>query len=195
MSVLDKVVSAVTPEPSDEDRAQARANARSASSASPWLGMVLDHHMQLESAFAAVRDAGTSAAQRAAQKELQVLLTGHSIAEEAVLYPAMALSDQKGHSTAAYTEQSAAKVQAAALDELEPLSQDYLDKLEHLRAAVSHHMYEEESKWFPELCKVGGATMQAKLSEKFAEEFDRYMGDGSMADLDPASMPADGVTA
>ncbi len=176
MSVLDKVVAAVTPEPSDEDRREARSQARAAAASSPWIGMVVDHHEAIERAFDAVRSASTASAQRAAQEELATLLTGHSIAEEAVLYPAMALSDQKGHSTAAYTEQSAAKVQTAALEQLEALSQDYLDKVEHLRAAVAHHIYEEESKWFPELCNVGGPTMQTHLTERYTEEFGRYMG-------------------
>lgn len=179
MSVLDKVVAAVTPEPSEDERTQARASARAAAASSPWIGMIVDHHEAIEAAFDAVRSATTAAAQRSAQKELATLLTGHSLAEEAVLYPAMALSDQKGHSTAAYTEQSAAKVQCAALEQLEALSKDYLDKVEHLRAAVAHHIYEEESKWFPELAGVGGPTMQAHLSQRYTEEFSRYMGAGA----------------
>jgi iron-sulfur cluster repair protein YtfE (RIC family) len=178
MSILDKVVAAVTPEASDEERAEARANARSASGGSGWLSMVLDHHVQLEQAFAAVKAASTAMERRSAQKVLAVLLTGHSIAEESVLYPAMALGDQKAHATAAYTEQSAAKVQVSALDDFEPMTQDYLDKLEHLRAAVAHHMYEEESKWFPQLREHDTAT-QARLTQRFTEEFQRYMGSTS----------------
>ncbi len=175
MGVLDKVVAAVTPEPSEAERAEVRANARTLAKDRGWLAMALDHHEQIEAAFAAVKMATRASAQRTAQKELALLLTGHSIAEEAVLYPAMALTDQKGHATAAYTEQSAAKVQTAALDRLEPLSEDYLDKLEHLRAAVSHHVYEEESKWFPELRQTGDAAMQTMLTRKFEEQFTRYM--------------------
>jgi hemerythrin superfamily protein len=176
MSILDKVVAAVTPEPSEEDRAEVRAKARAISGGSGWLSSVLEQHEQIEAAFEAVGAATSATAQRAAQKELAVLLTGHSIAEEAVLYPAMALSDQKAHSTAAYTEQSAAKVQIAALDDLEPLSQDYADKLEHLRAAVAHHVFEEESKWFPELRAIEDSALQGKLSRRYSEEFQRYMG-------------------
>lgn len=175
MSVLDKIVAAVTPEASDEDKAKARAKARAAAGASGWLAQVLDHHEQIEALFAAVKAANSATARRAAQKQLAGLLTGHSIAEEVVLYPAMALSDQKGHSGEAYTEQSAAKVQTAALEDLDPMSTDYLDKLEHLRAAVSHHVYEEESEWFPKL-REQDATVQAKLSRRYREEFERYMG-------------------
>ena len=176
MGMLDKMVAAVTPEASDSERAEARQRARDMAG-STWLAMVLDHHEQIEQAFAAVRAAPSADQRRAAQKTLSALLTGHSLAEEAVLYPAMALTDQKGHSTAAYTEQSAAKVQAAALETLDPESQDYLDKLEHLRAAVAHHVYEEESKWFPELLnndeREGAAS---RLTARYQEEFERYMG-------------------
>ena len=177
MRILDKMVAAVTPEASDENRAQARVDARNLAQGSGWLEMVLDHHEDIEDAFDAVKEATSAPARRAAQKELALLLTGHSIAEEVVLYPAMALSDQKAHSGEAYTEQSAAKVQTAALDDLEPMSQDYLDKLEHLRAAVAHHVYEEERTWFPELRKIADSTLQGKLTRRYSEEFERYMGE------------------
>lgn len=177
MGIFDKVVAAVVPEASDADRAEARAKARALSHGSGWLSMVIDQHEAIEAAFEKVKSAMSAGTRRAAQKELAVLLTGHSIAEEAVLYPAMALSDQKSHSGEAYTEQSAAKVQTAALDDLEPMSQDYLDKLEHLRSAVAHHVYEEEHEWFPKLRELDGAAKQSHLSKRFHEEFSRYTGE------------------
>lgn len=179
MSVLDKVIAAVTPPESDEARVKARATARAAAGPGDWLSMVLDHHLQIESAFAAVKSAASAAQRRSAQKQLAVLLTGHSLAEEAVLYPAMALTDQKAHSGMAYTEQSAAKVQLAALDDLEPMSQDYVDKLGHLEGAVKHHVYEEEGTWFPKLKEECGADKAATLTARYQEEYQRYMGGGS----------------
>jgi hemerythrin superfamily protein len=176
MTILDKVIAAVTPTESQEERLQAREKARADARNSPWLARVLEHHQQIESAFAAVRTAGDANGRRRAQKWLGTLLTGHSLAEEAVLYPAMALGDQKAHATAAYTEQSGAKINLAALETIDPMSQDYLDKLEHVRGAVAHHVYEEESKWFPALVRDGDASLQTRLSARYAEEFDRYMG-------------------
>ena len=93
-----------------------------------------------------------------------------------MIYPAMALTDQKGHAGVAYTEQSGAKVQLAALEDLDPMSQDYLDKLEHIRGAGAHHVYEEEGSFFPALRDSAEATMQGKLTRRYREEFDRYMG-------------------
>lgn len=176
MTILDKVIAAVTPLESEDERRAARAKARQAANEAPWLGRVLEHHQQIEAAFAAVKDASDANGRRRAQKWLGTLLSGHSLAEEAVLYPAMALSDQKGHATAAYTEQSGAKINLAALETLDPMSQDYLDKLEHLRGAVAHHVYEEEGTWFPALAGEGDVAMQMRLSARYTEEFDRYMG-------------------
>jgi hemerythrin superfamily protein len=179
MTILDKVIAAVTPPESQAERDEARSKARAAAQNSPWLARVLEHHQQIEAAFAAVKNAGDANGRRRAQKWLGTLLTGHSIAEEAVLYPAMALSDQKAHATAAYTEQSGAKINLAALESMDPMSQDYLDKLEHVRGAVAHHVYEEENDWFPALARDGDAALQARLSARYTEEFDRYMGPDS----------------
>ena len=123
MSMLDKVVAAVTPPESDEARAEARAKAQAAASGGDRLSRVLDHHRQIEAAFTAVKAASTAAARVSAQKELAVLLTGHSIGEEAGLYPALVAADEKGHSTKAYTEQSAAKTQMGLLETIAPMSE------------------------------------------------------------------------
>ncbi|MEO8524432.1 MAG: hemerythrin domain-containing protein [Caldimonas sp.] len=176
MSILDKAIAAMTPDPSDEKMQEARGRARAASAGSGWLALVLDHHVQIEQAFAKVKDAKSATGRRSAQKWLGAVLTAHSIAEEAVIYPAMALTTQEGHSGEAYSEQSAAKVQMAALDDLDPMSQDYLDKLEHIRGAVAHHVYEEEGDWFPELRQQADSTLQSRMTKRYREEFERYLG-------------------
>jgi len=176
MGVLDKVVAAVTPDPSEEEMQEARAKARAAAVSSGWLTQVLDHHLEVEDCFAAVKEANSLSARRAAQKRLGRVLTGHSIAEESVIYPAMALTDQKGHSAEMYSEQSAVKVQMAALDDLDPMSQDYLDKLEHIRGAVARHVYEEEGDYFVKLREKADPAMQSKLTRRYKEEYERYVG-------------------
>lgn len=177
MSILDKLVAAVTPPESDEARREAREKARSAARDGDWLDTILQHHEMIESAFAEVRASTDAAARNAAHRRLALLLTGHSIAEEAVIYPALARADEKGHSTKAYTEQAAAKAQLGLLGNLAPMSQEYLDKLEHIRGAVLHHVYEEEGEWFLDLCQRLDASEQRLLGERYREEFERYMGD------------------
>lgn len=175
MSIVDKVIAAVTPPESDQARAEARAKARAAAGTSDWLAQILDHHVQIEAQFEKVKQASESTTQRAELKLLGALLTGHSMAEEAVIYPALAAADEEGHATKAYTEQSAAKLQMGLLENLPPMSQEFMDKLEHIRGAVAHHVYEEEGNWFVDLAHSSKVD-QAKLTLRYQEEFERYMG-------------------
>lgn len=181
MSLFDKIVAAVTPPESDEARMEARANARTLARPGDWLSQVLDHHDRIEAAFAAVKAAPDATAQREAQKDLAVILTGHSNAEESVLYPALVDDGHKAHAGLAYEEQAAAKVQMALLEKIEPLTKDYFDKLEHIRGAVTHHMYQEESSWFLDLQRELSMAEQTVLTRRYAEEIERCVGDRALA--------------
>lgn len=176
MSMLDKVVAAVTPMESDEKRREARNRARAAAGTSDWLAIILQHHDQIEIAFDTAKAARDPVSARAALKELALILTGHSNAEESVIYPALAWCGEKGSASMGYTEQSAAKTQAGELEYLDPMSQEFAEKLEHLRGAVLHHMYEEESSRFIELKQKMPEAQQAHLTQRFREEFERYVG-------------------
>ena len=176
MSLVDKIVAAVTPPESDAARAEARAKAKAVAGANDWLALVLHHHVQIEQAFAAVKDEREPNQRLAAQKRLGLILMGHSIAEEAVLYPGLVQADEQGHAEMAYAEQAAAKTQMAELESLSPMSQEYVDKLEHIRGAVAHHVYEEEGTWFLELKSKLTEAQQARLTQRYIEEFDRYVG-------------------
>jgi len=176
MSILDKVVAAVTPPESEEARRKARAKARAVADSNDWLAQILGHHEQIEAAFAAIKAAGDAASRRAAQSELAILLSAHANAEEAVIYPALIHFGHKMHGTAGYTEQAGAKANLGQLEYLDPLSQDFADKLEHIRGAVAHHVYEEENDRFLDLKKLPEAD-QAHLTRRYAEEFTRYLGE------------------
>jgi hypothetical protein len=186
MSVMDKVIAAVTPPETEEARREARQDARSAASSGDWLALVLDHHERIEDAIDAVKSATTSQERVRAQKAFTILLTGHANAEESVLYPALARADEKGHATMGYTEQAATKMQLGLLEGLPPMSQDYLDKLEHIRGALAHHMYQEEGSWLLELKRKLPAVDQSMLTARYLEEFERYVGD--VDDLDEDSL-------
>lgn len=175
MSILDKVAAAVAPAVSDETRAEAHAEARALSRGGDWLGQVLDHHEQIDALFERAKAATGVADRKAAVEELGVLLTGHSIAEEAVLYPAMVKNDDEGKATMAYTQQATAKTEMFLLEGLDPTSEEWSDKLEHIIGAVRQHVYQEESSWFADLAQSSDVD-QALLTEKYLEQFDRYMG-------------------
>lgn len=116
MAILDKLIAAVTPPESDEARAQARERATSYVDRAPWLSDVLDHHRQIDAAFAAVHTGATADERRSQMRKLAELLTGHAMAEEAVIYPALSDNGETGHATMAYTEQSAAKCKWVCLN-------------------------------------------------------------------------------
>jgi hemerythrin superfamily protein len=180
MSILDKMIAAVTPPESEEARAEARQKAMSAAKPGNWLSQILDHHREIEARFADLRAATTADARRVAQQELALILTGHSIAEESAIYPALAADKQVGHAELAYQEQSAAKMEMGLLERLDPMSQDYLDKVGHIEGAVAHHIYSEEGDWFAELAESANAAEQDRMTRRYREEFDRYVGIGAI---------------
>lgn len=184
MSIVDKVIAAVTPLESEKDRADARAKAFAACEPGDWLSLVLDHHLELEDALAAVEELPTAGERRDAFKEFAILLMGHSIAEEGVLYPELAAHSASGHADKGFTEQAMVKVEMAALEQLDPLSQEFEDKLEHVKEVLLHHMYEEESSWFLDLKKNALPADQERMLLRYAEEFDRYTGDIELIDDD-----------
>lgn len=69
----------------------------------------------------------------------------------------------------------------ALLEKIEPLTKDYFDKLEHIRGAVTHHMYQEESSWFLDLQRELSMAEQTVLTRRYAEEIERYVGDRALA--------------
>ena len=59
MSVVDKVLGALTPPESDEARREATQKARALSRGDDWLAMALDHHEAIRAAFETCRMADT----------------------------------------------------------------------------------------------------------------------------------------
>lgn len=176
MSFLDKIASKVMPPESDEDRANARRVAEAATNGDDWLGIVLEQHRQIEAAFAQALSGNDANNRMASLKRLATVLTGHSQAEETVLYPAVVACGEKAHATMAYEEQAMTKVQLALLEKLDPMSQEWREKLEHIQGAVQHHVYEEEGTWFPELQQNLPTGERAMLTRRFVEEYEKYAG-------------------
>lgn len=173
MSIVDKIVGAITPPESQESRDNATAKARAAAAPGDWLALALDHHGQIRSAFERAKAAASPEDRLAAFKALATVLNGHSLAEEVVLYPALAKNGEKAHASLAYTEQTTAKMQMAELERIDPSQAAWRDKLEHIEGAVLHHMFEEEGTWFLELKEK--APDQDVLTKRYSEEYRRYV--------------------
>ena len=89
MSWLDKIGSKVFPLASDEKRAEARRKAEELGRSNQWLAQIVAHHKAIEQCFADALAATDADGRRHAMKELARLNTGHSIAEEVTIYPAL----------------------------------------------------------------------------------------------------------
>lgn len=174
MSVIDKALAAITPQPSEEKRREATEKARAAAKPGDWLSLALDHHELIRSAFAEGREARSAADRKAAMQKLALVLNGHAVAEELVLYPAMAQSGHKMQAGVAYSEQTTAKMQMAELENIAPSSDAWVDKWGHIEGAVLTHMFEEEHGWFLHLKEQG--EHQARLTARYIEEYERYAG-------------------
>lgn len=175
MSLIDDAVAAVTPAPSNQDRLDARDRARAVASEGDWLSLILDHHVQLEQAFAQVLSESSAQSRMNAFKQLGVVITGHAGAEETVIYPAMDMTGESRHADHAYQEQVTVKKGMAELEQLDPMTQEFQDKLEDLRDAVARHMVEEEGEWFPDLRQADDVD-QGMLTARYREEYERYVG-------------------
>jgi hemerythrin superfamily protein len=181
MSWLDKIGSTVFPLASDEKRAGARREAEQLARDHQWLAQIVAHHKAIEQCFADALAATDVDTRRRAMQELARLNTGHSIAEEVTVYPALieyngALGG-KVQAALAYEEQQMAKIQQAMLEKLDPMSAEWRAKLDHIKSAVQQHVYEEESNRFADLAKAIPAAESARLSRRYAEEFERYCGE------------------
>jgi hemerythrin superfamily protein len=176
MSFLDRVVAAVTPLASDKQRAEARREVEKLAAGEQWLAMIVDQHKDIERRFDEAFSASDPEVRKVAAKRLAAELTGHSTAEEAVIYPGIAEHDSKVHAGMAYEEHAMTKIQLAKLEKLDPLSIDWVEKLKHIQSAVQQHVYQEESSWLPNLTKHTPPEEKAMLSARYAEEYERYFG-------------------
>ena len=195
MSGVDEILSAGSQVESEEKRREAREMARAQARPGDWLSTIIDHHEAIERAAAAVRAASDAPARRAAEKTLATLLTGHAIAEEAAVYPALVQVDEPDLASTAYIEQAAVKVLLATLETLDPMSQGYLDTLGRFEGVATQHSYEEEHERFLELLNRAPAEMNQRIGVRYREEFERYMGGkappGGAAAGEPRSFAAD----
>lgn len=174
MSLLGKVIAAVTPSESEESRGEIRLKARAAAGNGDWLSMVLDQHVQVESAVAAVLGAADRDARLAAHKWLATLLIGHANAEETVIYPSLAALSPRTHSAPGYAEHAAMKIELGLLETVDPMSAYYLERLERIKRSLQHHMYAEEGNWYLDLKQRLPAVEESRLTKRFKEEFERY---------------------
>lgn len=143
--------------------------------ADDWFELVKGHHSLIESAFDAVLSSVDSPADIRQQRfrRLGLVLTAHCVAEENVIYPALAMNGLQPESDKLYIDQAHAKVMNAVLDMADDKgSEGWLDKARALKAAVLQHAKEdEEGDLFPRLQAALEPTTAIKLGAAYRREF------------------------
>lgn len=173
MSFLDRIAAAITPAATDDQRAEAREQLTRMSVGEEFAQDILDQHRQIEALFLRARSESGARAQ-ATIYELAVLLTGHSMAEEAVVYPLVSKHSSKAHAGMAYEEHAMTKVQLAELQKLQPGTQEWSEKLDHVESAVQQHVYQEESSWLPDIIRDAPVDARERLSMEFRDYYARF---------------------
>jgi len=109
---------------------------------------------------------------------LTTLLTAHSRAEEAEVYPVAAdeagESEEVAHSQEEHVEADELLAKLAATD---PTSPDFDAVLRELVDAVSHHVEEEETKVLPGMRERLSDERRQELGEAFATSRARHLGE------------------
>jgi hypothetical protein len=187
MPIIDKALDAAPPPVSREVQAAITRKARWAAAPSDWLSLALDQHRAIRQAFETCLAAESGPLRLGALKRLALVLNAHALAEELVLYPALARAGGKLQAGEAYVDQTAAKMKMAELECIDPSTGLWRDKLDQLRGAVLHHMLVEERGWFLDL--RAKAEDQAYLTRRFQEEFERYRARGAGSPHAPAAEP------
>lgn len=172
MSFLDRIAAAIAPAATDEQRMEARRQLEQLAVNEPFAQDILDQHRQIEALFQKARGERGMGAQDAVE-ELSVLLSAHSMAEEAVVYPEISDHSGKAHAGMAYEEHAMTKVQLAVLQKLEPTSKEWLEKLDHIESAVQQHVYQEEGTWLPDVIRYAPMAERQRMNTEYREYFER----------------------
>lgn len=175
MSFLDTIASAIAPAASDEDRAKARNKAKAMSANEPWLRMIIEQHERIEQLLEQARIERTTQGRRDTLKKLMAELTGHSNAEEIIVYPIVSEDGGKTEAAMAYQQHAATKVNLNKLERIDPASEEWMEKLEHIRSAVEQHIYQEEDSWLPDVVENTSPAEKELMNRRYAEEYERYI--------------------
>lgn len=153
-----------------------QAVAQTAAAGGDWLAMIKAHHELVAKTFDKILASGKSTylSRENMVKTLGYELTAHSVGEENVIYPALAMSGLVSESDKLYLDQAHAKVMNAQLEMQAQLKDkgNWMDATRQLQAAVLRHAKEdEEGSLYPQLRAKLDPAMNAMLGAKYQREF------------------------
>lgn len=143
--------------------------------AGSWMDQVKAQHRAIDALFVQLKSSRAGPQRTALLKRLADTLTAHSVAEEVVLYPAIAIEGDVPKSDELYIEQSHAKVMLNELDRLPKTGREFLPKLMALETAIKEHVADEEGNAYPKLMRQASAAENAKMSADFRMHYNKHI--------------------
>ncbi|MES2889365.1 MAG: hemerythrin domain-containing protein [Pseudomonadota bacterium] len=160
------------------------AVAQTARSGGDWLAMIKTHHALVAKTLdeMVASNKVTYARRARMQRTLAYQLTAHSVAEENVIYPAMAMNGLVTESDKLYLDQAHAKVINAQIEMTNAKDEAaWFDKVRTLQATVLKHAKEdEEGNLYPKLKQMLDGPTNALLTKAYAREFASVEADRSL---------------
>ena len=154
-----------------------QAVAQTAAARGDWLAMIQAHHAMIAKSFDALI---ASQSRTYLQRDRLIAaigyqLTAHSVAEENVIYPALAMAGMTTDSDKLYLDQAHAKVMNAQLELAARANREgdaWLAPAKALQTAVLTHAKEdEEARLYPQLKQKLSAEQNAMLTAGYMREF------------------------
>jgi hemerythrin superfamily protein len=132
--------------------------------------ILADDHRRVEQLLQQI-ESGSPQQREALLKQLQKELTGHAVAEENIIYPAMVrLGRERRDAKELYDEHGQVKL---ALFDLEMMSKDdrrWMERFSELRRSLTKHVQEEEKEDFPKLRQALDPQTLQLLGRRVQEE-------------------------
>jgi hemerythrin superfamily protein len=161
----------------------ANATTDTAAAAGDWLILVKQQHAVITgylNQFIDSAPAASAADRLAGLKRLNYLLTSHSVAEENVLYPAVATHGLEIGAAELYLEQDAQKVLNSVINlEVQGIgdSSDLINQLVKLRTLiVAHAINHEENDLYPRLRDRATASENDLLTQNYLQFYSMVQG-------------------
>lgn len=157
--------------------AQSRPRGPSALTTGSWMDQVKAQHRAIDGNFRNLKATTDAQMPRrtALLKQLADNLTAHSVAEEVVLYPAIAMKNDVPKSDELYMEQAHAKVILAELDKMPKRGPEFMTRLTALETAIKEHVADEESNAYPRLMQAASAAENATMTADFRMHFNKHI--------------------
>jgi hemerythrin superfamily protein len=152
--------------------------AQTAAAGGDWFAMIQAHHALVARSFDQLLATGDRTTFLARDRMVRLIgyqLTAHSVAEENVIYPAIARAGMVTESDKLYLDQAHAKVMQSQLELQSRIQEEgtWVQAARTLQAAVLQHAKgDEEGRLYPQLRAKASASENAMLTALYRREFD-----------------------